>query len=444
MVAVAEIRNYKIDSEALEFSRTGKLYVDSFELLEKSGRIQLKVTDIFFPNSCSSNDLSQIGFFLAQNRLSFFSSRCYLHDHDSNVVVLYTLNNLQQHNNSFDLTFSDINKTHDYVLYYQNCVHDRHLNTTVTMNVQSTMYNLDLGDDGYRPLYLSPNKNFLIKSNSFFALVYLSLGCFWFYYILHLKNSKLATVTLIHVLMLFVPFFKAYSLILDTLRHYYILYVGCAQCYPSLLLTFASNFLCDTPLILLLVTVCAGWSLVKPLHLLPSKKRSSLLLVIGVVYNELLTNSAALWLLQVSPFVNEFTYMYPRFFDEIPKLGRWCLLLQAVRSSTDSLKELGTSMNGKASASIKYIQLFRELFNNYLWYCIYQTLVYYMEAFTSYLFLSFLLKELLTLAFYALIVSMLRPEMEKEKLLMVDDEAEKASHKALLKVTTQLLSYLET
>ncbi|KAL5697282.1 hypothetical protein ACHQM5_030864 [Ranunculus cassubicifolius] len=168
--SLAEIRHTHIQSD----DRT-LFYIDAFRFGEIGG-LQLNLSHInLLPNPNPNLNLSQVGFFwvsrtkmihLNMTREGFEGGVCYLQSQFINI--LYTFDKLddEKMKDSVDVEFS-IKGPDGLQLCFQNCVPQLH----VSMDIQSTMYNLENSIYGRRINYFSHGMNWLVGYMFAFMLV---------------------------------------------------------------------------------------------------------------------------------------------------------------------------------------------------------------------------------------------------------------------------------
>ncbi|KAL6972160.1 hypothetical protein U1Q18_031848 [Sarracenia purpurea var. burkii] len=380
-----------------------------------SGRLELNVSGISL--SIPDGDLSQVGFFLCTRDSCFHvleqvirrEIRCPLNsDVIKRVFTFDKLQNADRYDTIF--TVSDANQ---FTLVFANCVP----NLKVSMNVLSSMYNLDAKTD--RRDYLSAGKTNLPWIFFIFFLIYSSLAGLWTYV---LYNKRLSAFR-IHFFMLAVIILKALNLLCETEDKSYIKRTGSAHGWDVLFYIF--SFLKGITLFTLIVLIGTGWSFLKPY--LQGKEKKVLMIVIPL---QVIANVAQVVIDETGPYGQD-SYTWKQVFLLVDVIC-CCAVLFPIVWSIKNLREAART-DGKAAVNLMKLTLFRQYYIVVICYIYFtRVVVYALETITSYRYqwTSVVASELATLAFYVFTGYNFRPKVHNPYFAL-DDEEEEAAAEAL-------------
>ncbi|KAL8148467.1 protein CANDIDATE G-PROTEIN COUPLED RECEPTOR 7-like [Apium graveolens] len=410
-ITLAEIRVTKIQSDDRQI-----IPFDEFGFTH-SGHLVLNVSHIKLSNSQNPKpDLSKIGFFLTTqdawphivNQLQLNEIQCSL----SSSLVKPVLSFEKLEKDKFDTTFK-LNDANLYALVFANCIP----NFPVSMNVRSSMYNVDM-KTGHR-VYLSAGKAFLPSIYLFFFVVYVLLAGLWIYVV----HSKILSVFRIHFFMLAVIVMKALNLLCETEDKSFIKRTGTAHGWDVLFYIF--SFFKGIILFTLIVLIGTGWSFIKPY--LQDKEKKVLMIVIPL---QVIANVAQVVIDESGPFAEDL-YTWKKVFLLVDILC-CCAVLFPIMWSIKNLREAAKS-DGKAAVNLMKLTLFRLYYIVVICYIYFtRVVVYGLETITSYQYewTSVVAAELATLAFYIFTGFNFRPKTHNP-YFAIDDEEEEAASEAL-------------
>ncbi|XP_059628958.1 protein CANDIDATE G-PROTEIN COUPLED RECEPTOR 7-like [Cornus florida] len=409
---VAEIRSTEIRSDA-----RSTIPFDEFGFTH-TGFLILNVSQISLSNSNPNvkPDTALVGFFLS-TRESWIHVLEQLQEEDiacslqSNLVKrIFTFDQING-GDRFDTTFG-VTDANQFTLVFANC----NPNLQISMNVRSTMYNLDSKSN--RRDYLSAGKTNLPWIYFMFFLIYATVACIWIY----ILYNKLLSVFRIHFFMLAVIALKALNLICEAEDKSYIKKTGTAHGWDVLFYIF--SFLKGITLFTLIVLIGTGWSFLKPY--LQDKEKRVLMIVIPL---QVVANVAQVVIDEAGPYGQD-SYTWKQVFLLVDVVC-CCAVLFPIVWSIKNMREAART-DGKAAVNLMKLTLFRQYYVVVISYIYFtRVVVYALETITSYQYqwTSVVAAELATLAFYLFTGYNFRPKAHNPYFALDDEEEEAAADK---------------
>nr|XP_043628189.1 protein CANDIDATE G-PROTEIN COUPLED RECEPTOR 7 [Erigeron canadensis] len=383
-----------------------------------NGRLELNITHLSFSQQ-TSPDPTKLGFFFCTRD----SWLLVLQQIEDNQISCALQSNIIKHVSDIptDSGTTNFNKYYvlsdpdQYTLVFANCIPG----LQVTMNVRSSMYNLD-GNSNTRD-YLSAGITVLPRIYFTFSFIYFTLAFVWIW----ILYKKRLTVYRIHIFMMVVVILKAVNLVCEGEDKSYIKRTGSAHGWDVLFYIF--SFLKGITLFTLIVLIGTGWSFLKPY--LQDKEKKVLMIVIPL---QVVANIAQVVIDESGPYGQDWVTWKQVFL--LVDVVCCCAVLFPIVWSIKNLREAART-DGKAAVNLMKLTLFRQYYVVVICYIYFtRVVVYALETITSYKYLwtSIVAAELATLAFYVFTGYNFKPEAHNPYFAVDDDDEEAASEQLKL------------
>mmetsp|Transcript_36210 Transcript_36210/g.43686 ORF Transcript_36210/g.43686 Transcript_36210/m.43686 type:complete len:435 (+) Transcript_36210:161-1465(+) len=384
----------------------------------RNGVIEVRFTDdkILLPEGSPPPNKAKLGFFIttaeAETQLETDLSEggCVLDN--PNVERLFTFQEVDGNRNG-DGSFNYINriapqKDGEYSLFFANCMP----NAVVSFHAKVSLYNE--GPDGARD-YLSAGEAMLPTVYMIMFVLYSTGFVLWAYNC----YQKKTTAQRIHVLMCFLVFAKALTVLAQSGMYHMIRTAGSAEGWNIAYYVF--TFLRGVFLFSVIGLIGTGWSFLKPF--LADREKKVIMIVIPL---QVLANIATIILDESGPAVKGwFTW---RDIFHLLDIICCCAVLFPIVWSIKHLRE-ASHTDGKAARNVVKLTLFRQFYVMVVSYIYFTRIVVYLLKSTlpyQYVWLSDASGELATLAFYSITGFLFRPASDNPYFALEPDELEEA------------------
>lgn len=382
------------------------------------GEVEITVSDVQVTDPAA--DRTRMGFFLStmDDLLPVIASLQEKHQNcllDSSLIkTLFTLDDVLKNFVGAGKIYNTTQKVdypNEYSLFFQNC-----LGTILSMDVRTSMYNVENGYKDYLPVGLTvlPRLYFV------FFLAYAALLGVWIYVC---WNQRL-TMHRIHILMGALLVLKALNLICEAEDKQYVKRTGTPHGWDVAYYIF--NFLRGLMLFSVIVLIGTGWSFLKPF--LQDKEKKVLMVVIPL---QVFANTAFIVYDEAGPSTKDF-FTWKQVFLLLDIIC-CCAVLFPIVWSIKHLREASRT-DGKAARNLVKLTLFRQYYIVVVSY-IYFTRIVVFALFTvtvyRYRWTSKFAEEAASLAFYIYTGYKFRPVVHNPYFVLDDDEEEAAVQEAL-------------
>lgn len=294
-----------------------------------------------------------------------------------------------------------------YSLIFAHCSDDKRI-------ITSTSFHLDAYFINPGPNYLSVGDQFLPSVYFVFFVMFASMTVWWAY-LLHSAPGKQAIVHRIHYMMAGLLVLKCITLILESIRLHKISVYGEAEAWSILYYIFA--FFKGIMLFTVILLIGSGWSLIK--SYLNSREKNIILVVLCL---QVIDNIAMIVLEETSPGSQK--WLMWRDLLHVVDIVCCLTILFPIVWSINHLR-LAAETDGKMSASLQKLQLFRKFYIMVIVYIYFTRIVVFLiSASMSYqhLWLGDFSTELVTAFFYVLTGYQFRPMTNNPYLSLRSDE----------------------
>ncbi|CAM6089686.1 unnamed protein product [Calypogeia fissa] len=321
---------------------------------------------------------------------------------NNRVNTLFTLKEVQEPYFARTLSPSGAN---EYTLFFVNCVR----NSVVTMDVKTSMYNMEGSTRDYLPA--GQTQLPLLFFTCF--LVYVVLGFVWSY----ICTKQRDTVHRIHILMGILILLKALNLLAEAEEKYKIKMTGKPHGWD--IAFYILGFLRAVMLFTVIVLIGTGWSFLKPY--LQEKEKKVLLIVIPL---QVFANVAVIITGETGPSTKDwFTWKQVFYLLDIICC---CAVLFPIVWSIKHLRE-ASHTDGKAARNVKKLTLFRQYYIVVVSYIYFTRIVVFaLTTVTDYRYrwTTDLAQELASLAFYIFTGYKFRPVVHNPYFVLDEEEEE--------------------
>jgi len=267
------------------------------------------------------------------------------------------------------------------------------------------------------PNYLSACEAALPKLYLAFAALFVGASVLWARVLVDAGSTQVHDV---HKLMLVLVVFKAFALLLDSIRYHFLAATGSADGWSAVyyVLTFCKSLLLFTVIIL----IGTGWSLVKPFL---NDKEKQIICFVGVL--QVFDNIALVVLEEMSPGSQEW-YTW-RDVLHLVDIACCCAILFPIVWSIRSLRQAATA-DGKAEHNLLKLTLFRQFYIMVVAYIYFTRIVVFLLAATmpyDMMWLRFAFTEVAAFAFFTTTGFKFKPDTENPYLPVKREDDENDS-----------------